>query len=117
MHPPYDHPLPPPGQPYTTAYCRICFLYHRNPRFRAFWDGQPPPPPPQPIPEKDWPVWVKGVAKLRQEGEIGVGDTVHRLLTTLGVAWFWQQFMVKMLGNCNCEARRVALNARHPYPP
>jgi hypothetical protein len=48
--------LPPPGQPYTTDYCRLCWLYHNRPDYREMWDragpapgavGASPTPPPR----------------------------------------------------------------------
>lgn len=112
------------GAPYEGGYdvarqCRYCWLYHNDPRYRALFDGLPQPPPPQPpaeVPHDEWPAWVKGLAKWKQEGEVGAGDTVHRLLTTLGAAWVWKTLVVRMLGDCKCEERRAALNAMYPYP-
>ena len=31
--------LPPPGAPYTTAYCRPCWLYHNDHAYRRLWGG------------------------------------------------------------------------------
>jgi hypothetical protein len=33
--------LPPPGEPYSTAYCRLCWLYHNDPAYKQHWDGEP----------------------------------------------------------------------------
>jgi hypothetical protein len=33
--------LPPAGQPYSPDYCRLCWLYHHDPAYRALWgEGQ-----------------------------------------------------------------------------
>ncbi len=100
----------------TRGVCSLCRVYCTDAAYRAKWDGTPPPPPPPPEPYEQWPTWVKAVARMRADGEAGVGDTAHRLLETMGVGWFWQTFVVKLTGNCKCEARRKNLNARHPYP-
>jgi hypothetical protein len=34
---------PPPGEPYTAAYCRVCWLYHNDPAYKALWDDTPQP--------------------------------------------------------------------------
>ena len=31
-----DH-LPPAGQPYTTEYCRLCYLYYTDPAYKGEW--------------------------------------------------------------------------------
>jgi hypothetical protein len=30
---------------YTTDQCRLCWLYHHDPAYRALWDGYTPPVP------------------------------------------------------------------------
>jgi hypothetical protein len=43
MPPPCQHDppiLPPAGRPYTTAYCRLCWLYHHDAVYRNRW-GEP----------------------------------------------------------------------------
>jgi ADP-heptose:LPS heptosyltransferase len=31
--------IPPDGQPYTTDFCRLCYLYHTNPDYNRLWGG------------------------------------------------------------------------------
>jgi hypothetical protein len=38
--------LPPAGEPYSTEYCRICFLYATEPSYRALWDNPDADPVP-----------------------------------------------------------------------
>ncbi len=107
------------GQKYQEGQCAVCWYYYNDLRYRALWDGRevPPPPLPLPVPYADWPPWVKGVAGMRTDGEAGVGDTVKRLLVTSGADWLFRTFVVKLVGDCKCESRRVALNAKYPYGP
>src|SRR4051812_7057311 len=42
--------LPPAGEPYSTAYCRFCWLYQYRPDYRALWDSLPGGEPQQGIP-------------------------------------------------------------------
>lgn len=41
--------LPAPGEAYTSAYCRLCYLFHTDPRYNELWGGaglagtSPPP--------------------------------------------------------------------------
>lgn len=37
--------VPPPGQPYTAEFCRLCFLFRNDPAYRAMWEGSPQPQP------------------------------------------------------------------------
>jgi len=34
--------------PYQQGDCRLCFLYHHDPRYKTLWNGQPERPAPQP---------------------------------------------------------------------
>jgi predicted GH43/DUF377 family glycosyl hydrolase len=36
-HDPPD--LPPPGEPYSLAYCRLCYLFHNDARYNLLWGG------------------------------------------------------------------------------
>lgn len=107
--------LPPDGEAYSTRYCRICWLRAHRDGWKELCGDQPPAPLPLPVPYPDWPAWVKAVATRKQEGEAGAGDTIKRVLTTLGVDWFFKQFVVRFVGDCGCEARRRNYNALYPY--
>jgi hypothetical protein len=37
MRPCHCNRLPPDGEPYTTAYCRPCYLAYHSPEYRALW--------------------------------------------------------------------------------
>lgn len=55
--------------------------------------------------------WIRW---LRQPGEIGVGDTVERLLANVGGRKLKQK--LEQLGmNCGCPGRQSWLNRKFPY--
>lgn len=69
--------------------------------------------PPKPA---KWPLLVRAVARLRQPGEIGIGDTLTRIIEGVEgdtlAAWY-----ERVTGqDCGCSDRRERLNARFPYP-
>ena len=60
------------------------------------------------------PGWVRAVARWRVPGEAGVGDTFHRLATSVGadrVMWLAKWFGV----DCGCSGRRQLWNEQYPY--
>lgn len=58
-----------------------------------------------------WPAWAKALAKLRADGDVGVGDTVHRLVMGDQV-----EAMLRTLGvKCGCTDRRKWMNERFEY--
>lgn len=58
-----------------------------------------------------WPIWAKAIAQLRSEADIGVGDTVHRLVMGDQVETILQTLGVK----CGCTDRRKWLNKKFAY--
>lgn len=36
---------PPKGEPYNPDYCRLCWLYHNDDRYRKLWDNSAAPQP------------------------------------------------------------------------
>jgi hypothetical protein len=69
-------------------------------------------------PKENWPAWAKGIASQRIEGEIGVGDTAHRLIHSPG-AGLLADGMVMGLAlfgrKCGCAKRKEAWNKRYSY--
>ena len=63
-----------------------------------------------------WPFWARTVARLRQDGEIGVGDTVARLAGNVGGEAFKRTLKDFAGIDCGCVARQEDLNRRFPYP-
>ena len=83
----------------------------------------PPPTPPAPpraerkplaaIPRIDWPGWASAITAMKNETDIGVGDTVHRQLGLLGKAF---TATAKALGvPCGCAERRNEWNILYHY--
>ena len=74
----------------------------------------------QPADPSKWPLLARWIARHRQAGEIGAGDTLERLLRHRGGAAFKRA--TKRLGiNCGCgdsvSGRQGALNRAYPYSP
>ena len=66
-----------------------------------------------PIPYDQWEPWAKGVALLARNADVGVGDTVARLLGKAGKAY---QAARKALGiPCHCPERRAEWNVVYAY--
>lgn len=61
-----------------------------------------------------WPLLIRGIARQRSEADVGVGDTVHRILSKMGGSQF--EWVMKRLGiDCGCGDRRDWLNAVYKY--
>ncbi len=61
-----------------------------------------------------WPWWVKRIAKLRNESDVGVGDTLERLIA-LGGGRAYKRILAAVKLNCGCATRQAWLNRRYPY--
>jgi hypothetical protein len=61
-----------------------------------------------------WPRLARWIARRRQPGDRGVGDTLARILAPLGGDTFkrWTQ---RIGAECGCAARQAELNRRFPY--
>lgn len=60
------------------------------------------------------PKWVEVIAIMRMDGEVGVGDTLARILSYAGGEWF-KWIAAKAGVNCGCKKRQAALNEEYPY--
>jgi hypothetical protein len=69
----------------------------------------------KPLPFSEWPEWAKNLAKARQPGEIGLGDTAARLIGDVRSARFVYWFTALVGANCGCTERKAWLNLRFPY--
>lgn len=72
----------------------------------------------QAVPQGQWPLAVKAVAAQRRPGEIGVGDTLKRLIdvTSLNFANLFAAAYKKLVGReCGCGDRQAKLNQMYPY--
>ncbi len=66
-------------------------------------------------PETNIPIWAKLIGKHRQTQDVGVGDTLARLLSKVQadkVAHLWERYTGKM---CGCVDRKQHLNLKYPY--
>jgi len=61
-----------------------------------------------------WPLVVRGIARRRIGTDLGVGDTVERIIKRFGGDGF--KWIMKRLGiECGCEDRKSLLNKLFPY--
>lgn len=66
-----------------------------------------------PVTRDLWPGWADAIADLREPGDKGVGDTVHRKLAEGGLAF---KLTLRAMGvACGCDERREQWNAMYPY--
>lgn len=67
------------------------------------------------VAKTEWPAWAKSIALLKNDEDIGVGQTAERVLGPLGGDKFKEWFQ-KMTGRpCGCGERRDLWNAQYPY--
>ena len=61
-----------------------------------------------------WPPWARWVAKHRKPNESGVGDTVERLLASVG-GRVYKKILADMGVNCGCGSRQESMNMMYRY--
>lgn len=65
------------------------------------------------IPRFKWPLPARVVARFANDEDIGVGDTLHRMLGTAGDTF---TALSEAIGvDCGCAARQAWMNQRYPY--
>lgn len=110
------------GRPAIT-YCLRCPHATRMPRpvpaepLAAPVAPSPSSPPAKAVAPTQWPLVARVIASRAVAGEIGVGDTLARLLGVAGGKVFkrWYQ---KITGvPCGCKNRQERLNTLFPYEP
>ncbi len=74
------------------------------------------PTPSVAIPHAQWPYLVRWIAQRRIDGEIGVGDTVHRVFSKFGGTALSEAYERLAGRPCGCKDRQAWLNQRYPYP-
>ena len=62
-----------------------------------------------------WPTWAATIAKLKADGDTGIGDTIARVIGPVGGAAFKRYFKTIFGKSCGCDERQDALNRRYPY--
>lgn len=67
------------------------------------------------IPEAKWPIWAAALSFFKSEKDIGVGDTVERIIGKTNSAAF-KSWHLKTFGkSCGCTERKALWNAKFPY--
>ena len=77
-----------------------------------------PPPPavaPVAVPREKWPFAVRVLARKAKPGEVGIGDTLHRLIGHLGGDAMAHAFTRLTGRDCGCSDRAAKLNRLYPY--
>ena len=76
--------------------------------------SQSDPATASPVQRDRWPKWAAVVEGLSHPGEVGVGDTVHRLATVVGGEIF-RRVMAAIGVPCGCDQRQELWNKTFPY--
>jgi hypothetical protein len=63
--------------------------------------------------DSKWPMWAKIISKQKTKNDVGVGDTVSRLI--VGGESFKLWFKNRFGKSCGCAERQDALNKKYPY--
>ena len=66
-----------------------------------------------PVPLPDWPWWARILRWSATDADVGVGDTIHRLLGEIGESFV--QTMKALGVPCACDRRRAEFNANYSY--
>lgn len=69
----------------------------------------------EPKPIEEWPLPFRLVARHRQPGESGIGDTAARWIGAVGGEQFKLWFRLVIGHDCRCADRQDWLNRRWPY--
>jgi len=68
-----------------------------------------------PLNRDRWPLWALAIALLKQDGEIGVGDTLERIIGPANSAAFKAWHMATFKKSCGCSERKAVWNQRYKY--
>ena len=64
-------------------------------------------------PVDQWPKWALVIAKFRKPGDVGVGDTFHRIAERFGAERVIERLGLK--GMCGCQGRHESWNKQYAY--
>jgi len=67
------------------------------------------------IPYDGWPLWAKLLRKVKVDGEVGLGDTVERLIGKDNSEAFKTWYVATTGRKCNCQGRKRQLNIQYRY--
>jgi hypothetical protein len=70
---------------------------------------------PQPDRSEQWPLWARTIAKFRQSGEVGIGDTIKRVIGNDSSESFKAWYKTTFGRSCGCCERAAQMNARYRY--
>ncbi len=68
---------------------------------------------PQPIPRKDWPMWVKALAMIAKAEDKGIGDVVARTIGAENSEAFKKWFKATTGKDCGCTGRQRRWNIEY----
>jgi hypothetical protein len=76
--------------------------------------------PDQPMAEppnraEQWPLWARTIGAFRKEGEVGVGDTVKRVIGNQNSEAFKAWYKKTFNRDCGCCGRQTNLNNQYRY--
>ena len=62
-----------------------------------------------------WPAWARAIRRWRTDEDVGVGDTVHRIIGDVNGEKFSKWFQIVFKRDCGCPRRRAEWNEEYPY--
>jgi hypothetical protein len=67
------------------------------------------------VPPKEWPLWIRTIAKFRRTEDTGIGDTIVHLIGDTRSESFKKWFQREFGKSCGCTERQRWLNQTFPY--
>jgi hypothetical protein len=69
----------------------------------------------EPNKSEQWPLWARTIAKFRKEGEVGIGDTIKRVIGNDNSEAFKKWYKSTFNRDCGCCGRQQNLNVQYRY--
>jgi hypothetical protein len=82
--------------------------------WHEFYDDSPPPPTAASH-TNEWPLWARLMAAQKQPGEVGVGDTIKRVIGNDRSEDFKAWYKNTFNRNCGCCQRQAQMNQKYRY--
>lgn len=70
---------------------------------------------PESVPESKWPVWATAIAYFKSDRDLGVGDTVERVIGKANSMAFKAWYLVTFKKSCGCNQRKSEWNVKYKY--
>jgi hypothetical protein len=67
-----------------------------------------------PVADERWPAWARALRSISIESDLGIGDTIARVIGPVGGDAF-KAWRISIGKPCACKLRQERLNARFPY--